>query len=246
MKQKWSVKQPHVKAKILGAIFIILGIAFITLESALYLKIGLGCILLGLFSIIMISEKTIPERIGNTQIQGPSNAIIQLITQLNLKGNAVFLPQNSIRTEERVFIPLKNNDKPYLSDINDEIVFTTGSNNTSLGIALPPSGLPLLHEIEKETIFENTTLDQLEEKLQTFVARDIVKSISLKEKNKKLQLQLEKPLYCTNDARFCNQYPCPTCSAALTSISKATGKKIRIIKTKHEDKKTIFHIDFLE
>lgn len=246
MRETWSVKQPHVKAKILGVTFIIIGLVLLMDQSALFLKLGLGCILIGLFSIVMISEKTIPEHLGKAQIKGPLTAMMQIITQLNLKGNAIFLPQNSVRSEERIFIPLRTTETMVLPDIDDELVFTTGSNNTSLGIALSPSGLALLQEIEKETRFDHTNLDELEEKLQTFVGMDLVQSISLKEKNNDIQVQIKKPLYCSDDTCFCNQYPCPTCSAALTAISKATEQKLRIIKTDHKKKQTLFHLTIME
>lgn len=246
MREHWSIKQPHMKAKILGSTCIIIGLIFAYNQTALYLKIGIGCILLGFFIIVMITEKTIPEDIGNAQIRGPLTAIKQLIIQLNLKGSAIFLPQNEILSEERVFIPLKNTEHLTIPNLDEEHVFITGANNTSIGIALPPSGLPLLAELEKETEFSQTDLANLEEQLQQFVAKDIIESVSIKEKNDMIHVQLKKPLSCPQDTLFCTQYPCPACSAILTAISKATQKRVHIKKIDQNKKTITFILSILE
>jgi len=246
MREHWSIKQPHIKAKILGISFIIIGLLFAYNQTALYLKIGIGCILLGLFTIVMITEKTIPENIGNAQIKGPLTAVKQLITQLNLKGNAIFLPTNKILSEERVFIPLKETNQPKIPEVDEELVFITGSNNTSIGISLPPSGLPLLSELEKETEFNQTDLAQIEEQLQQFIAKDIIESVNIKEKNNLIHVQLKKPVSCPQDTLFCTQYPCPACSSILTAIAKATQKRLHIKKINQNKKTITFILSILE
>ena len=233
------VSQPQFRAKILGILLILIGVIFIVHDGELFIKLGFSSILIGLFMIVMINEKTVPENISNAQIKGHTDAVRQITEQLNLKGNAVFLPRNGILTEERVFIPLQNS-KITLPQIDNDLVFATGGDGTSLGLSLPPSGLSLLAEIEKETSFHDTDIDHIEEKLQTFVGMDILKSVSLKQKDGQWNLILEKPLYCAQDESFCKQYPCPTCSAVLTAISKAINQKIQLQDAIHKGKKTTF------
>jgi hypothetical protein len=245
MRKEWVLQQPHIKAKILGIILIFTGILLVISMSDLYIKLGFSAILIGVFMIIMITEKTVPENISNAQIKGHIDAVKQITSQLNLRGNAVFLPKSNVLTEERVFIPLQNGEVS-LPDIDDEFVFATGNDSTSLGLALPPSGLSLLNEVEKDTTFENTDIDNVEEKLQSFVGMDILKSISLKKTKKHWELILEKPLYCTNDLTFCRQYPCPSCSAVLSAVTKATNKKLQVEDTVHNGKKTTFYFTIKE
>lgn len=230
------------KAKILGIILIALGIFFIFQSTDLYIKMGFSSILIGVFMIVMITERTIPQDISNTQIQGQADAIKQLTSQLNLKGNAYFLPASEHRTQERVFIPLHQTVKR-LPHIDDELVFSTGSDGSSIGVALPPSGLDLIHEIEKDTVFSNIDSTSLEEKLQSFVGMDVLQSISWKKHKDLWELTIEKPLYCINNDTICKQYPCPTCSAVLTAISKGLQKKIHINDVELSKKKTTFYIN---
>jgi len=240
-KQSISLKQPHIRAKITGITLIITGISFLLVNTTLYIKLGFASILIGLFMIFMITEKSIPKNISDAQIEGNLNTIKRITKNLNLTGNALFLPKSDIRTEERIFIPLNKNNKE-TPDFDDELVFSTGADGKSLGIAVPPSGLKLLGEIEKQADFENITLDDVEESLQTFVGMDLLKSITIKKAEDKWMLELEKPVFCPKDHSLCNQYPCPTCSAVLTAVTRAAKKKVWVTDTTHNGKKVIFHL----
>lgn len=245
MRKEWSLHQPHIKAKILGLFLIIIGILFISSFSIFFIKIGFSSILIGVFIIVMITEKTVPENISNAQIKGPTDVVKKIASQLNLKGNVIFLPESDILTEERIFIPLKNSEVSF-PKVDNELVFATGSNGTSLGLALPPSGLNLLHEIENDVSFKNTDINHVEEKLQSFVGMDVLKSVSLKKKDDDWELTVEKPLYCSSDVSYCKQYPCPSCSAVLTAITKATNKKLMVVDTVRNGKKTTFNFSIME
>jgi len=245
MRKLVSLNQPHMKAKLFGVLLICVGVLFVLIPDAVFLKLGFGCILIGLFMIVMITERTVPETMSNAQIQGHTNVVQQITNQLNLKGNAVFLPQNGILNNERVFIPLKST-QPIIPSVDDEMVFATGADGTSIGLSLPPSGMLLLSEVEKETTFDNTDMEYLEEKLQTFVGMNILKSITLKQKDDRWQLELMKPLYCTQMSSLCKQYPCPSCSAVFTAITKATGLKIRIEDAMPNGKKTTFYFSVMK
>jgi len=240
-KQSISLKQPHIRAKIIGLTLMITGISFLLVNTALYIKLGFASILIGLFMIFMITEKSIPKNISDAQIEGNLNTIKRITKNLNLTGNALFLPKSDIRTEERIFIPLNKNNKE-TPDFDDDLVFSTGADGKSLGIAVPPSGLKLLGEIEKQADFENITLDEVEESLQTFVGMDLLSSVTLKKVEDDWMLELEKPVFCPKDQSLCNQYPCPTCSAVLTAVTRAAKQKVWVTDTMHNGKKVIFHL----
>ena len=70
-------------------------------------------------------EGSIPENISNAQTQGNLETIKTIIKNLNLTGNAQFLPTTNIRSEERIFIPLDSKNKK-IPEIDDDFVFSTG------------------------------------------------------------------------------------------------------------------------
>jgi hypothetical protein len=224
---KLSLHQPHIRAKLLGTILIITSLIFFINPTDLNLKLGFTSLLIGLFMIVMITERSIPQYLSNAQITGNLNAVQQIIKNLNLTGNAIFLPQNILRSQERIFIPLTN-DTTKLPQIDDELVFATGSDGASLGLSIPPAGLHLLDEIDTESSFDQTDLTAIEEKLQTFVGHDLIKSIKLSQEEHKIILHLDSPLGCTSQQTLAHQYPCPTTSAILTAITRAAKQPLRI------------------
>ena len=162
--------------------------------------------------------------------------------ELKLTGNAIFLPKSQLLSEERVFIPVEktiNTSVPYL---DDEIVFSTGLNGKIQGISVPPSGLNLLKQIETEGGFKDSNLDNIEEKLQTFVGMNILKSVTLKKETGGLKLELEHYDPCSKQQATCSQYPCSACSAVLTAITQAAKQKIHILDEKRDVAKTIFYL----
>ena len=142
MKRRFMLDQPHVKAKIIGIILIAIGIVFLLNSTSLYIKIGFASILIGIFMIFMITERSIPQKISDAQIEGTLGIVKSITKELNLAGNAVFIPKSDILTEERIFIPLNNSDVA-LPEIDDDFVFSTGTDGKSLGISITPYTLHL-------------------------------------------------------------------------------------------------------
>ncbi len=229
------------RAKLLGIPLIIVGIILLALATTLSIKIAFATLLIGLFTIFTITEKTTPTTLSHAHIKGSLNSIRTIIDELNLKGNSIYLPTSSLRTEERIFIPLEKTTDA-LPEIDTDLVFATGSDGTSLGLALPPAGLPLLNEIQKDNPFPTATLDTIEEHLQRFIGHNLLQSLSLtKQKDNSWKLELTSPLFCTHNTTFCTQYPCPTCSAILTAITRSTQKKLSVTNAENAGKKTTIY-----
>ena len=192
MKQHISIHQPHIRAKIIGSLLIIIGIVFLLNLNPLALKLGFASILIGVFMILMITDRTIPEHISDAQIEGNLDFIKKITKELNLTGNAIFLPKSNNLTEERIFIPLSTTTDIKLPEIDDDYVFSTGTDGKSLGISVPPSGLKLLKYVEGEGTFEDAGLENIEEKLQTFIGMDLLKSVTFKKEKNGWNLNLER------------------------------------------------------
>lgn len=209
------------------------------------MKIGFASIFIGLFMIFMITEKSIPKKASDAQIEGNMNVIKKIIKELNLNGNAVFLPKFDTLTEERILIPPNELGIIKIPIMNNNNVFLTGPNGENLGILIPPAGLKLLKEIENDEDFRNTDIENIEEKLQIFVGLNLLKSVSFKKQQNGWKLELDKPMFCNNGQNLEMQYPCPTCSAVLTAITRALNEKIRIYSTTLDGEKITYNINFI-
>jgi len=252
LKRRFSITQSHIRAKIIGTIFIIIGIGFLLgyffNPTPLNMKMGFASILVGTIMIFLITDRSVPKITSDANIEGSIDAVKKIIRELHLDGNAVFLPKSDILTEERILIPPNKAGIIKVPNIGDDDVFLTGTDGGNLGISIPPSGLKLLKEIEKDEDFENTDMGSIGEKLQKFVGMNLLKSVLFKKEQSGWKLELEKPIFCPNDQKLCRQYPCPTCSAVLTAIARASNvsnQKLWINNTTHNGKKITFHINFI-
>jgi len=249
------LNQLHIKSKIIGIILVIVGSVLFIRPALLNIKIGLTFILIGTFTLLMISERNILKEIydfilfiisekninnnkGKFQIgksyETVKLSVIKKIRDLGLTGYAVFLPKSKTFPKEINFIPLNK--------IENSDFFSTTSIREIRGISVQPLGLKLLEEMGKKGDLQNTSIENIEEKLQTFVGMNLLKSVSIKKEQKGWKLELEYPILFTNDHNLCKQYPCPTCSAVLVAITRAFKSKILIYDISYKGKKITFHL----
>jgi hypothetical protein len=185
-----SLQQPHVRAKLLGLVLVAIGVVFLLRLDELSLKIGFASVLIGLFMVFMITEKTLPKQISQAQLDGHLQTLKNITKELNLQGNAVFLPPSGIRSQERMFIPLSNKEIS-LPEMDDEQVFSNGLDGHSMGISVPPTGLSLLNMVQQDSDITEVTMDNVEEHLQSFVGLNLLKSVTLKQKKDRWSLEIE-------------------------------------------------------
>lgn len=250
VKQHTRVHQPYIRAKLFGGVLIAIGGALLSFTfflspnplDPLLIKLAFTALLIGAFMMLLITEQTIPRRISNAQIEGNLVFVNKMTKNLKLAGNAVFLPKSQILSEERIYIPVEKTTGTHLPFIDDEMVLNLRSDGEVLGISVPPSGLTLLKKIQAEVPFDRIGLENVEEKLQTFVGLNILKSVTLKKEKNGWKLELERLEACTTEQPTCAQYPCSACSAVLTAITQAAQEKIWVQETSRVGNKTIFHL----
>ena len=243
MKQYISINQSHIRAKILGVILVVLGVIFLFNPNSLNIKIGFIAIFTGIFMIFMITEKSITKKISEAQVEENLDTVKKILKNLNLKGNAIFLPKSDNLTEERILIPPNNLGIVKIPNIDNNNVILTGKDEKILGITVPPAGLKLLKEIDKNGDFEKTDIEHLEEKLQIFIGMNLLKSLSFRPQKSGWYLEVEKPLFSDNGPNLQSQYPCPTCSAVITAITRSLNQKVRIYMATQIGEKITFYLN---
>jgi hypothetical protein len=234
--------QPYFRAKIIGGVLIVIGLALLINLTPFFIKLAFAAILIGVFLILLVTEQSVPRKISDAQIEGNLAFIKKMTKELKLTGNAIFLPKSQLLSQERVFIPVQKTTNARIPYIDDDLVFSMGTDGKILGISVPPSGLNLLKEIGTEGSFCDSDLENIEEKLQTFVGMNILKSVALKKESNGWKLELEHHEPCSTEQSTCTQYPCSACSAVLTAITQAAKQKILIQDEAKKGNKTIFHL----
>jgi len=246
LKKHLSITQSYTRAKIIGVILITIGAVFLINPTSLNIKIGFIAIFTGILMIFMITEKSMPEKISDAQVEENLDTIKKILKKFNLKGNAIFIPKSDNLTEERILIPPNESGIIKIPYIDSDTVFLTGKDEKNLGITIPPAGLKLLKEIDKFGDFEKTEIENIEEKLQIFVGMDLLKSVSIRQQKNGWYLELEKPLFCSNGQDLHRQYPCPTCSAIITAITRSLNQKLRIYSAIQNGEKITYHLNIMK
>jgi hypothetical protein len=195
--------------------------------------------------IFIITEKSIPKKISDTLSEVNIDIINKLIKELNLQGNAIFLPKSDKLNEERIFIPPNKTGIVKIPEIKDNNIIHTTPTGIIIGISIPPAGIKLLNEIQKDKSFKNTTIENLEDKLQLLVGMNLIKSIFFKKQKNGWNLEIEN--YTNkNNQNLNNQYPDPISSAVITMITRISKKRIRIYNTSYNGKKIKYHLNLIK
>jgi hypothetical protein len=237
----------HIRARIIGIVLIGVGCSIILINStSLNIKIGFATILIGVFMCVMVTEKSIPQKTSDIQIEGNMQTIKKIITELDLKGNAIFLPKSDIQPEERILIPPNESGVIKIPSTVYNNIFLYGKDGEKLGISVPPSGLKLLGEIEKNGKFENTSIENIEEKLQLFVGMSLIKYVSFKKNKNGWNLEIEKNGHSIDSCELLNQYPGPIISAIITAITRALSRELRIYKVTNTGSRIIFQLNIMQ
>ena len=247
MKKIILKNQPIFRARIIGIILIIIGAVFLINPTSLNIKISFVSIFIGIFTIVMINEKSISKKISDAQAQGNVYTIKTILKDIGLEGNAIFLPKTNHLTEERILIPPSNKGVVKIpKQIQDNTFFLIGEDGKNFGISIPPSGLKLLNEIDKNGDLKNTEIENINEKLQIFVGMNLLKSVSVDKQKNGWSLEVNKPIFGNNGYNIDRQYPSPICSAIIIALTRLFNNKIRIYDVTQKGDKITFTLNFIK
>lgn len=222
---------------------------------AIYINLGFGAAFIGIFTLFVLTERALPAEITQRQMLSQARMTSELVTNLNLKGNAAYIPAKFALTKEKVLIPASDNSLA-LPIMTDDLVFSLGADKATLGIFLTPSGLDLLDGFERDLDVSNKDvgLEALEGNLQIAkLGLGLVKDFKMKEREGEIILRVEHSSFydaCRTTRAtapdVCRQVACPICSAFLTGIARATGSIAKVTRVENETDRVQFHIKLVE
>lgn len=201
----------QIRVKLTGLLFLMIGIALIlSRNDSVYQKIGFGAIFIGIYTIFVITEDSIPKILFDSQMISNMKSLYSIINSENLEGNGIYIPAGKNISNERVFIPALYNQEQGSPIINGDTVFIRGieveaisqdepfnisfssnappSKEVNIGGVFFPPGLELLESVEreKEKTFKNMNIEELEKNLQIMIhGLDLFRSLTIKIDNEK-------------------------------------------------------------
>jgi hypothetical protein len=201
--------------------------------------IGLGLTLWGALLLYIKPAKYVKVSVLDSTAISPLETIDQIITDLNYKGKAVYLPPRYLKELKggKVFIPSKKNlSVPPLEEVAQAKTFLTNPK----GICLTPPGLGLvnLYENELGKDFTNVDLNYLQNNLPKLFIDDleIAEDLEIKVEGNTIKAKITGAInkdLCSETrklANICGSVGCPLCSSIAIALTRATGNPVIIEK----------------
>jgi hypothetical protein len=220
----------------------------------IYLILSIAAFFLGTFSLTILAEGSINPTSSEAEMISQARISRQILTGLNLKGNAVFVPAGGPLTEERTFIPASGTKPKLPSALTDDLVFSPGKDGSMPGAFLSPTGLDLLAGCEKETgrKLSGIGLEALEAELQSLrFGFGLMKDFHIKERDGKIVLRVEYSglrdacrTVRTDLPDTCRQMSCFGCSCIMTGVARATGRAVRVAGVDNSRDRIVFDLEY--
>jgi len=250
-----QLKRKPELTKIISLTLFCTGIAALTASilysSSILAFIGLGLTFWGAILLYIKTEKYIQEALLDKTTFPSLITLNQMITELGLKGQAVYLPPKYLKDFEssKIFIAKQEKTKlptPEQIQKEEERMFVTNPE----GILLTPPGADLARLFEKtlDTSFTKADLQYLEDNMPRLLVEDleIAENVKIETKKSLVYVKMENSIY-KNMHIEAERLPnikgsigCPICSAIACAIAKMAGKPVIIERDEtSEDSRTI-------
>jgi len=231
---------------LLGTIALVASILY---SSSIIAFIGLGLSFWGALLLFIRPTKYVKASLLDSTALSSLRTVDQIITDLNYKGKAIYLPPKYLKALKggTIFISSKKDlSIPPAEEIAEEKFFLENPK----GICLTPPGLGLvnLYENELGKDFAKVDLNYLRNNLpELFIENlELAEDFEMNVEGNMVRVKITGSIYknfCKEAGKFfnvCNSIGCPLCSSIAIAVTRATGKPIIIKKTDpSKDDKTI-------
>jgi len=236
----------------IGAAFLIPGVLMLILsivkESQILAFIGLSLTFWGALFLFIKPIRYVKGELLHLASLSSYSTIDRIIRDLKLKGKSYYLPPYP----KDVYLP------EYLKGLKEMTVFISANKSSSMpsieeiakskfllknpsGICIPPPGLGVLIQFEKEltTDLAKMELDAFLRILPSLVTENIhlAKKVDIEEEDEKLRLKILGSIYSNlynikEGLKSVHLLGCPLVSAIACAIAKSSGKVVTIEKDK--------------
>jgi hypothetical protein len=211
---------------------------------------SVGFVFIGLFGFVILAQQSLPASVSNAQMVSAARTHNDLVQELALKGNAIYLPAKHALTREKVFVLASAEDERLPDMMTEDMGLCLGKDGSTQGMLVEPPGSALLNVIEEErkTSMKDLDLEAVEGNLQMLKhGLDLMRDFHLKKRKGKLVLRVEYDGLgeaCSSVREempdTCRQIQCLGCSCILTAVTRATGKAVRVEEVDNSKDRVVF------
>jgi len=209
-------------------------------SSSILAFIGLSLTFWGALLLYIKPAKYVKARILDSTVISSLKTVDQMITNLNYKGKAIYLPPRYLKDLKggKAFIPSKENlGIPPVEEVAQEKVFL--ENQKGMCVTPPGLGLANLYENELRKDFMEADLNYLQNNLPKLLTDDleIAEDLEINVEDNTIKAKITGPInkdLCNETKKLpniCGSLGCPLCSSIAIALTRATGKPLVIEKT---------------
>lgn len=236
---------PDVTSTVFGGAFIALGVYLLTATD--HLTPGLGAVFIGIFTMMVMTGKTVDEEVSMAGMKGDADTLDELLEELGIEGAMIQIPSGDLLSAPRTFVPVE--DFQGLPDLQDEMVIVTSGGGRA-GISLIPPGLHLMELAESSLETPTEGLEGAREVMGVLThGLGLAKSFSLRE-DEKITVRITHGTYggmCRElrekRENICTRTGCPLCSAYLTAGTQYLKRPLRLVDFKIDGEHVIFEME---
>lgn len=212
-------------------------LAYVLLEEPHDALLAFALGMLGLFALLVLTEKVVPARAAEAILQGNARAALDTAEGLALTGRASVVPAGGNLTRDRLFLSAAESVKP-LPVLDDATVVYAAPANIRTGIAIDPSGRVLLDAWEDATgePFASMPVANVQSALAGLgLSEGLYKRFRMREEGGRFVMEfapLDVQPPCLVDGATgrlpCEIAACALCSAACTALARSLGRPVTI------------------
>lgn len=198
------------------------------------INIGLAGILIGSTILALKSSDYIKKDTLDTVLSSYHLILREIVRDLGLEGNALYIPPYINMPRGGIFIPLREDFDLDLGRLHeDEVFLTSTANERQMGLVIRPPGYYLIRKFEEHLEGE---LSGIGVAGVESVASSVLKSLGLadrvyiEEEGEKITVHVSPTniSFCKRNIEDCPKVACPVCSSILLGLARATGEVIYV------------------
>ncbi len=216
-------------------------------------NLGIGAILLSLVIYALRGGIFVEKHFVRALVAPILDDMRSLVRDLNVEGNAVFIPPYENLPEGGLFIPFYKDFSLDLRKLsNGATLLSKTGNEREMGILLHPIGLELvkLFEDHMEEKFGVGDISRVESVVSSVLSyANLIDNIKIVRDSSELIISIihKKESICNHDTT-CSKIPCPICSSVIESLSREIGEILAIdrIKVGGSDREVMITLKVVE
>jgi len=193
-----------------------------------YINLGIAGMFLSAIVLIIKSSKYVKKESLDIILKSQKEVFNNLLNNLKLEGNAIYIPPYENLPSGGIFIPLHENFDIDLARFDEGTLFLTDvPNEKAMGLLMASLGKELLKKYEEHLEASVSSVPDVESAASSVLKTlGLANRVYIEENGEDLRVIVDPEFSC--EPNGCEKLPCPICASIFLGLAKATNQLISI------------------